>query len=184
MQLKAGTVQGMAKVKVDEAAQQEKARLAREETDAELKLQKEKQDNEVQLARDKAIDEFNLKAECARKECDLAKEVQDRKHALEREGSEFAMKMKAQDAMPPEVAAQHYKQELMQTDVMPVLMENLQGAFSKLGESLNKMVQLQQQTIAAIQAPKSVSVGGIQKDAAGNIIGATVKSKSVLARMN
>ena len=184
VQLKAGTVQGMAKVKVDEAAQQEKARLAREETDAELKLQKEKQDNEVQLARDKAIDEFNLKAECARKECDLAKEVQDRKHALEREGSEFAMKMKAQDAMPPEVAAQHYKQELMQTDVMPVLMENLQGAFSKLGESLNKMVQLQQQTIVAIQAPKSVSVGGIQKDAAGNIIGATVKSKSVLARMN
>ncbi len=56
-------------------------------------------------------------------------------------------------------------------------------AISQIGKQLDALVpllqqiaSLQQQTIAAIKAPKSVSVGGVTTDASGKITGAIVAS--------
>ena len=71
-------------------------------------------------------------------------------------------------------------------EMMPQVMESMQSmaqgiqqAFQQLAELQTQGLALQQQTIAAIQAPKRVSVGGIQRDADGRPIGATVNSTPV-----
>lgn len=180
MQLKAHAQEGMAKVQVQA-----------QEAQQELALQKQKQDGEIELARQKAEAEIAIKRAIAEAEhnikiaeMEIERQHQEKKMNMEHEHkkkeADFNMAIKAREGMPPEMAAQAYKQDLMENDVMPQLMEQLQGAFSQLGESLNQMVTLQQQTVAAIQAPKSVSIGGIQTDANGQVTGATVNTRIAL----
>lgn len=180
LQLKAGAQEGMAKVQIQA-----------QETQQELALQKQKQDGEIELARQKAEAEIAIKRAVAEAEhsiriaeMDIERQHTEAKMKMEHDHktkeADFNMKMKAQEAMPPEVAAQAYKQQLMETDVMPPMMAELQKAFAQMGDSLGQMVQLQQQTLAAIQAPKSVSIGNIQTDASGMVTGAQVNTRIAL----
>ena len=163
-------------LKQDQQAEAAKLSLEREKANAALTLQKEKQDGEAKLAREKAEAEYALKAFCAEKEQELA----DKKCAQEKKMAEdkmaFEQKVKQDEMLPDDVRQAHYKNEVAQKDVMPALMENLQGAFGQMGEMLAQMVELQKQTLAAIQAPKRVSVGGIMRDADGRPVGATVNT--------
>ena len=174
-------------LKMDQQMEQAKLQMETQKAQAELALQKAKQEGEAQLAQAKAEADFALKKyvaeqemELAQMKCDMEQKMSAQKmegeQKMAKEKMDFDMKVKQDEMLPDDVRISMMKNKVAETDVMPALMENLQGAFATMGDALNQMVALQQQTIAAIQAPKSVSVGGIQKDASGNIIGATVMS--------
>mgnify|MGYP001611002876 CR=1 FL=1 len=180
LQLKSGAQAKMAAVDVQKGEAMEQARLEKQKLDDAYNLQKDKQDKEAQLARDKALDEFNLKKWQAEREqeleegkCAHEKKMADEKMALERNVKTDAM-------LPDEVRQAHYKQELMQTDVLPPLLEQLKTSFGQISESMNQLVQLQQQTLQAILAPKSVSISGVKTDSQGNVVGASVDSKPMM----
>ena len=56
-------------------------------------------------------------------------------------------------------------------------MQNLNQGLIQIAQILEQLKSLQEQTLAAIQAPRTVSIGGVQKDSAGNITGARVNSR-------
>src|SRR3990167_6922606 len=169
------------KVVADSKSESEKAAIKKQQLTDEYELKRQAQEREAQLARDKALDEYNLKATCAERDHNLEKEMCDKKHGLEKDKMAFDMKAKADAMLPDDVRVSMMKNKVAETDVMPQLMEGLQAAFGKFGEAMDTLADLQKQTIAAIQAPKNVSVGAVQKDAAGNVIGATVRTSAVPA---
>ena len=186
-------------LKSDQQTEQAKLQMETQKAQAELELQKAKQEGEAALAQAKAKADFALKKYVAEQEmamaqmqCDMDQKMAAQKMAGEqkmaKEKMDFDMKVKLDEMLPDDVRMSLMKNKVAETDVMPQLMEGLQtalqGAFGQMGTALAQLVELQQQTLAAIQAPKSVSVDGIKKDAAGNIIGATVKSSLSTARMN
>lgn len=193
--LKAKQQEGMAKVQVDAQEGQAKLQLQAQQTQAELALQKQKQDGEIELARQKAEAEIAIKRAVAEADhqtkiagMEIERQHKEKEMSMEHEHkkkeADFNMAIKARDGMPPELAAQAYKQDLMQNDVMPPLMAQLQQAFEQMGALMQQSVQLQEQTLAAIRAPKSVQIQGAQKDAAGNIIGAQVVSTPQLPQVH
>ena len=160
-QLKTGAAAAQAKVEADAAA---KAR--------ELQIRKEQQDFEQSLAEAKAKAEFDLKKYVAERELEIADMKHEHEKSIANAKIEFDHKSKL-------AADPNYKDVAM----MPQVMESMQSlangitaAFQQLAEIQSQGLALQQQTLAAIQAPKRVSVGGIQRDAEGRPIGATVNS--------
>lgn len=163
-------------LKMDQSAEAAKLEFEKQKSMAELALQKAKQEGEAALAEAKAKADFALKKFVAEQEMEMDERRCEHDKKMANDKMEFDQKAKRDEMLPDEVRQAHYKNELMQTDVMPQLMESLQGAFGQMGAALQQLVELQQQTLAAIQAPKRVSVGGIQRDADGRPIGATVNS--------
>lgn len=160
-QLKTGAAAAQAKVEADAAA---KAK--------ELQIRKEQQDFEQSLAQAKAKAEFDLKKYVAERELEIA----DMKHEHEKSIANAKIDFDHQSKLASDP---NYKDVAM----MPQVMESMQSlatgitqAFQQLAELQSKGLELQQQTLAAIQAPKRVSVGGIQRDADGRPIGAMVNS--------
>lgn len=163
-------------LKLDQSAEQAKLAMEQQAAQAELMLQKAKQEGEAALAQAKAEADFALKKFVAEQQMALDQQRCEHEQKVAGDKMEFDKKVQQDKLVPDEVRQAHYKNELMQTDVMPQLMEQLQGAFGQMGDALAQLVSLQQQTLAAIQAPKRVSVGGIMRDSEGRPIGATVNS--------
>ena len=92
----------------------------------------------------------------------------------------FEERTRANELMPDEDFKQYYANKVAQSDVMPSVMQGLTQAFAQLNTSLQRIAELQEQTITVIKAPKVVSLGTIEKDAEGRISGATVKSAPVI----
>ncbi len=63
-------------------------------------------------------------------------------------------------------------------------MQQHADSMGQLAQYLQQLVVLQQQTLAAILAPKTVGIGAVQKDAAGNITGAQIVSTPQLPQMH
>lgn len=158
-QLKSGTqvqvmkVEADAKAKADVlqvemAVQTEKQRLARDQFEFEKQLEIEKLNHEIDLHERKAGSEQNLK------NAELT----------------FNQESRARD--------EAYK---AQTDVGPVVEQALgsvmQQGFQQMTEVLQAILVNGQQTLAAFERPKSVSIGGLRKDTEGKIIGADISTR-------
>lgn len=63
-------------------------------------------------------------------------------------------------------------------------MQQHSDSMGRLAQYLQQLVALQQQTLAAILAPKTVGIGAVQKDAEGNIIGAHIVSTPQMSQMH
>lgn len=148
-QLKAGTMEGMAKVQAD-AANKKAALDEQAAVDArELDLKKERQDREAQLARDKAIDEYNLAVWKAQKQVEIdegkaahAKKLKDDELTLSRQAHEQEQAARAE------------------TDVMPILAGMLNEHSTALAQKIDQ------------SKPGNVHIVQ-KKDAAGRVIGGT-----------
>ena len=163
-------------LKQDQQAEAAKLQLEQQKAQAQLELQRAKQEGEAALAQAKAKAEYELKAYCAEQDMALEKMRCDNDQKMGREKMDFEqsskramMETEAQDKM-------NAQNEAAKADVLPVIVEQLQTAFGQIGELLQQSIVLQRQTLAAIQAPKKVSIGSIQKDANGTPVGATVVS--------
>lgn len=119
---------------------------------ADVSLQKAKQEADAELERIMAQTDTNYK-----------RKLEEQKVLLEKYKKDAEAK-----AQLEKVALE----EKMNQDksVMMALTEQL----GNLNSSLQQQISLQKETLQAIKAPSSVSIGGIQKDSAGNIVGATV----------
>ena len=165
-----------------------KLQMETQKAQAELALQKAKQEGEAALAQAKAEADFALKKYVAEQEMAMAQmqcEMDQKMAAHKMEGEQrmaqdkmdFDMKVKSDEMLPDDVRMSMMKNKVAETDVMPQLMEGLNTAFAQMGDALNQLVTLQQQTLAAIQAPKSVSIQGIQRGPDGAPTGGVVNSR-------
>ena len=163
----AGVQEGMAKVQVGAQEGQAKLQLQAQQTQAELALQKAKQDGEIALAREKAAAEIEIKRAVAEADHQtrIAEMDIERQHTENKMAMEHDHKTKEMQLNRDMKAA-----EMMQPDIV----QGIQQAFGQVAEGLQRLATLQEQTIAAILAPKSVQIGAVQKDASGNITGASI----------
>lgn len=145
-------------------AQQAQAKIAAEH-DIKMKalgLEEQFEQKKARIAEVKVTEEIRIKQMLA-----------DAEMELDKQKNAFAVHCKMQD-----------RQEMLEGDQMPQIMEGLQSAFAEMGQLLQQQLQMQAQTLQAQQAiletlqkPKNVSIGSIQKDANGKIIGATVNTQ-------
>ena len=161
--LKQDTQTEQMKVAADAQAEQFKAAERRKQMEDEYALKKELQDQESRLAAAKALDEYNLKCDCANRDHDLEKEMMGKKHEMEKEKMTFEQTARTQD--------QAHEAE---TDVMPKIEAGFTKAIGAMADSLKELVDLQKQTLAAISAPKKISLADVvfQRDGDGNATGA------------
>jgi hypothetical protein len=156
LKLKAGEREGMAKVE-----------LARDEAAESLRLQEEKQNKEAKLARDKALDEFLLKQECDRRDCDHAKEIQDRKHALERERLDFEKQCHAEEKM----ADQQADNEVGAEKMAPKMIESMQAIVQEFAQIIAQQQAFQADIVAKMSEKKTITA----KSSTGTTLTATVQ---------
>lgn len=147
--------------------EQESLKLKAQLQIAELELEKQKIEAEITLARQKAEAEFALKQQCAE---------HDQRQMMQK--SEFDMQQKR--AADPAFAE---SLDMPRTaDMLGQMLEQFQGigaALQQIAELSSQGLALQEQTIAAIQAPKTVSIGGVARDANGAIVGANVATRTL-----
>ena len=155
-QLKSGVQTAQAKIEAEMQA-----------TQAELALQKAKQDGEIALAREKAEAEFALKKYVAEQDLALSqvKCENDKKMAEDKMAFDHQSKLASDPA---------YADVGMLPQVLDAIGQMTQGITQGIQQGFQQLAELQQQTIAAINAQKKTSISGIQRDASGNIVGATV----------
>lgn len=163
-------------LKQDQQAEAAKLQLETQKAQAELALQKSKQEGEAQLAQAKAEADYALKKFVAEQDmqmeqmrCDHDKKMGEDKMAFDQKAAEDKM-------IPEEVRKSAMTNRVAEQDVMPRLMEPLVAAFDQLGQLIQQQIALQEKTLAAIQAPKQVSIGGIRKGPDGMISGANIST--------
>ena len=166
-------------LKQDQQAEAAKLQLQQQETQANLALQQAKQQGEAALAQAKAEADFALKKYIAEQEMQLAQMKCEQEQKMATQKMDFEMKAKQDEMLPDDVRVSMMKNKVAETDVLPKVLETLQQAFQPLAQAMQQMVDLQQQTIAAIQAPKRVSIGAVQKDASGAITGASIAATPI-----
>ena len=170
LMLKSGAQEKQAKVAVDA-----------KEAETKLMLQKQQQDTEAALSRAKIETDAALAEAKATAEITLKKWVAEQETMLEGMKCEHDKKM-AETKMAFEMDSKNKERE---GSVEYQAMVKSDQKLDVIAQALQQMVELQQQTLADIERPKAVVIGGVQKDAQGNIIGATVRTQPVpAARMN
>lgn len=151
-QLKSGAQTDMAKIQATHNAKMEALKLDEKVAQEQARLAREKFDAEKQLEIDKAnhaawLEEQKFKTDKTRAED---------KHVFDKQ---MALNKSAADA---------------ETVVMPQIMTKLESAFADVAAGILQMVELQKQTLAAMERPRQVSLQGLTKDASGRVTGGTV----------
>ena len=177
VQLKAGAQVKMAEIQVKQQADQKSHELTVAQTQEEMSLEQQKAQKEMELMVWKAKLEAATKIEVAQiaaktslSETAIKAETDaniELSQALKEDGSE--------EPVSPIVKLTKMHQQGMDMNMQG--MTQMGTALQALDKSLQQLVSLQQQTLQAILAPKSVSIGNVQKDASGNIVGANIQSK-------
>lgn len=144
--------QELEKAKSGEAVQMAKVQTQREEAAAQLQLQDWKQKEEARLARERAEAEFALKKWQAEMEA-----------GLQAEKAQFDREQKAQD----DAVALESKQKEEAGSAVPQLAQMMQQVVQSFGAALDQQAQFQAQIISALDKPKTVRLGGIQRDERG-----------------
>lgn len=143
-----------------------------QEKHAELQLKSQSIQAELQLKKSIQEEELRLEREKVESTLELNRMVAEAKHAIDKQNHEFSMDVKRRESLP-----------ILENEVMPQLLGSLNNAFAEMGNLLQQQLQMQAQTLeaqnnilAVLQAPKAVSIGNVQKDKDGRIIGATVNT--------
>ena len=150
--------------------QAEEIRLERERAEATIKLEREKAQASIALEREKAQATLDLESMKAEQQGSL--EEKKMQMQSETEGKKLEFQKEQALASDP-----NYKDMAMMPQVMEALQQMAQGineGFKQLAEIQAKSLAAQEETLATLKAPKSVSVGGVRKDMEGRITGATV----------
>lgn len=156
--LKQDTQTEQAKLQLDAQSEAEKLKLKREQLEADFILKKEAQDKEAQLSHAKALDEYNLKCECA-----------ERDQKLGRDKLEFERQCKKDE----ELAKQKDSNEVEAEAIAPKLVESLQSIIQEFAQIIASQQEFQKQLVEQLKKPKEVVLGGIQRNEAGAITGAS-----------
>lgn len=181
-QLKGKQAEGIAKIQSDKEEAQAKLNLQAWNDEQEVNQRAAKQAAEAKLARDKAIADHELKIEqCGRDEalktrqCEFDESMATRENDRKQKDQEFDRDLKIQDRRERETQTD--------SEMMPKILEKVEKSFAPLAEILLRLekaftesVKLQKQTLEAIERPKQVSLGSIQRDDSGNVSGATVRT--------
>lgn len=146
-QLKSGVQTSMAKLSADK-----ETKMAELSVDAQVEAEK------LRILEEKTNKEIELKRAIAEADYEIEQRKLDQQ--LQAKQNEANTNMDA----------------VMQNNVLPQLMEQLNGAFYQIGELMQQQLKLQQQTLETLQKPRNVSIGGVKKDADGRIVSATVNT--------
>lgn len=157
IQLEAGTRTDMAKLSfennlklqeldLERKVEAEKAGLAREKFEFEKQLEIEKADHEIILANKKAAAENNIKIEKLN----------------------FDQKVREQDFVA--------QNEQNSEKLMPQLLQRMDNQNVAMTEVFTNILAVMQGIQTTLDKPKKVSIGKVQKDSDGNIVGATVNT--------
>ena len=165
VKLKSGEQSKMAAVSVDAEAKKKAHELAVAE--AQDSAEREKEKARLDAATKITVAQINAKASLTetliQAENEANKELIE---ALKEEGSEEPVSPIVKLTKMHQQGMEQHQQGMGQLGVI----------IQTLDKSLQQLVSLQQQTLQAILAPKSVSIGNVQKDSQGNITGASIKS--------
>lgn len=148
--------------------QYEKQRLAREQFEFDKSMEIDRYNHSVDLEERKASAEHKRKED----EMASAQNFQDKKLTSDNEFQTKKMDTEHQSKMASDP---NYAEMTNQPQTIEVLTQMAQ-AFQNMESIMQKQLDLAAQTLAAFERPRSVSIGSIQKDAAGNVTGATTKS--------
>lgn len=164
-QLKSGAEEAQAKI----AARAEEAKgeleLKKKIQAEEAAIERERLEADIDLAQKKADADFEL----AQQKFEFSCAQQEDKIKLERHAKTAENRLAGiEDPYEQEQVNQQTLAEVAE------LRNSLAEAFAGLAESIQQQTMIQQQVVEALNRPKSVSIGGIQKDSSGRIVGATV----------
>jgi hypothetical protein len=192
-QLKSDQAVEMQKLQLEAQKSQQEMSLEVQKTQAELQLEREKAQQELALEREKAAATLQLEREKAagqvalesekanaqisleNKKIDAQTDVQKRKAQADLKVKSIELGQNVEMEDPEEEA--RVEQERQQSDSarMTELMTNTIGnPLQGILQSLQALIQLQQQTLMAFERPRQVSLSGVKRDSAGHIVAAQV----------
>ena len=191
VQLKAGAQVKMAEMQVKQQAESAQMQLEGQVRASEQKLAQEQAQKDADIAIWKArleaatkITVAQIGADTALKEATLKAETDaniELSQAMTDDPAGGATSSEGNMTLPTPPAPVKPLDKLMQayqqsSDVQMQSMGELAGVLTTVAGHLQQLVALSQQTVAILQAPKSVSIGNVTKDASGNITGSTVRT--------
>ena len=158
------------KLKSGAEAQMAKVQVSAQESQIELQLQKAKQDSELQLAREKAAAEIEIKRQVA----DADYSIAQRKLEQEQEKENFKRESETMEKvrLANEVEAESVGPQVV--EAMKNIVAEMQAMEQRAMAAQQQNQEFLQAVVAEIGKPKSVAIGGIQRDAQGGIRGAKV----------
>jgi hypothetical protein len=142
-QLKAGTMEGMAKVKADAEAKQAALAVQKENDDKELMLKAAKQEQEARLAREKAEADFALKKWIAEQEMVIADQKCEHERKIKQ--GQFDMELSKQSA----------EQE---HNIAPKFVDAMSNVVAQFAQALEQQTQAQMSLVASMNQKKQVSM--------------------------
>lgn len=164
--LKSGAQEAQAKIAVDAKAKEADFALRQQEAQrqAEYDVWKAKLDAETKVV------VAQIAAKTALTQAELQMDTDANVELLKPVNEEGEGEVRPLDKL----AALHQQGMDQHSQSMDALATGLTQALANIGEILQRGLALQEQTLAAIREKKRTSISGIQRDANGNIIGATV----------
>lgn len=191
-----GTLQQEGQEKIPPKAMQKMQQMSEAGQQLQQQLQEVGQENQkLKSGAQEKQAELQLKSQSMQAELQLKSQIQQAELKLEQEKAAAMIEIdrqKAQAQMEIQKMKLQFdiqskneeKQELMQGDQMPQIMEGLNQAFAQMGDLLQQQLAMQAETLQAqqdilltLQKPKNVSIGKVTKDASGKITGATVNTE-------
>lgn len=179
-QLKSGAQTNQLKIQSDAQAAQEAHKLKIGMAEAEHQLKLEQANKEAEFNIWKAKLDAATKIEVA----EIAAKTTLKQSAINAETDTNLMlssEIKGEPGQENDIEAMSPLQKLTHLHQQGIDSQNqnmgqLGQILTTIANSMNQMMELQRQTLEVSQRPKSVSIGGVKKDASGRIIGATVNT--------
>lgn len=146
--------------------------IAQLNAEKDILIEKMREQHEAQM------EQFRCNNDRALKETDQAMQMHKSEQEMEHKGKELAFQREAKVLETPALAEMAIVPSMMEA------MQNMVQTFGGINESLNAQTPIMRETLTAqnnilkeLRKPKTVSLGKLQKDANGQIVGATVNTK-------
>lgn len=165
-------------LKTDQSTEIAKLQAEAQRAQADLELEREKAAAQLQLEQEKAAAQIRLEQDKAAAQLELERakltgnmEVQKQKIRNDKAIKEIELGTSIPD--PEEDEKRRSETDQMNAS-MRELMQTLGTSMQGIGAALGRLIELQEATLAAFERPRNVSLSGVQRNAQGQIVGATV----------
>ena len=158
--LKSGAEEAQAQLQMKQQMHADEMQLKTQEAQAELQLKQQTQNAELQMERDRI--EATL---------ELERVKQEGAYNNQREKMQFDMNCKKIEHSD---TGEQKEAESQSAPELGTLVSDLATAFNHLSQTMQGQQERHDQMLEMLMRPKTVSIGGIQKDSSGRITGATI----------